>query len=153
MQHAQALAEAERIIALAPNDANSYALRAATLNYAGQPEQALMVMEQALRLNPHPPVWYFYHLGQAYRLMGRVEEAITTLKRALTQDPNFWDTYYDLAVLYSEGGREEEARATVAELRRRAPHVSLEVLKQPLVYKDPAVVERMLAALRTAGLK
>jgi tetratricopeptide (TPR) repeat protein len=153
MQHAQALAEAERIIILAPNEADGYALRAAILNYAGQPEQAIEMMGQALRLNPQPPAWYLYHLGQAYRLTGRVEEAITTLKRALTQDPNLWDTYYDLAVLYSEGGQEEEARATVAELRRRAPHVSLEVLKQPLPYKDPAVNERMFAALRKAGLE
>jgi adenylate cyclase len=152
-QHAQALAEAERVIALVPNEADGYALRAAILNYAGQPEQAIAVMEQALHLNPHPPAWYFYHLGQAYRLTGRMEEAITTLKRALTQDPDIWDTYYDLVVLYRELGREEEARATVTEIRRRAPHVSLEVLKQPLVYKDPAEVERMLVVLRKAGLE
>ena len=152
-QHEQALAEAERVIALIPNDADSYAMLSYILSFAGQPEKAIEVMEQALRLNPHPPGWYFQHLGQAYRLMGRMEEAITTQQRALTLNPDKGGIHIELAVLYSEAGREEEAHAAVTELRRCLPTVSLETLKPVLVYKDPAIVEHMLAALRQAGLQ
>jgi tetratricopeptide (TPR) repeat protein len=155
-QHAQALAEAERTIALAPNDADSYAMLSYILSFAGQLEKAIEVAEQALRLNPRPPAWYLFHLGRAYRLTGRVEEAIITQKEALTQDPNWvgaYGAYYELAVLYSELGQEEEARAAVAEYRKHHPNISLEVLKQVLAYKEPAEVERVLAALRKAGLK
>ncbi|MBI3247407.1 MAG: tetratricopeptide repeat protein [Deltaproteobacteria bacterium] len=152
-QHEQALAEAEQTIALAPHDADSYASLAAVLSYAGQPEKAIEMMEQALRLNPHPPTWYFFDLGRAYRLTGRMEEAIATQKEVLAQDPNVPRAYGELAVLYSKLGREEEARAAASEYRRRNPKVSLEVLTQVLPYKDPVEVERMLAALRKAGLK
>jgi len=152
-QHAQAIAEAERTIALDPNNADHYAMLSYMLSYAGQPEKAVEVMEQALRLNPQPPAWYFYNLGLAYRLTGRVEEAIATLKRALGQEPDRVDTHYELAVLYSEGGREEEARAEVAELRRLMPTISLEILKLWFPYKDPAETEHYLVALRKAGLE
>ena len=47
----------------------------------------------------------------------------------------------------------EEARAEVEELRRLNPNVSLEIFRQVIPYKDPAVVERHLEALRKAGLK
>jgi adenylate cyclase len=58
-----------------------------------------------------------------------------------------------LTVVYSELGREEEARAEAAEILRLNPNFSLEALKQRLLYKDPAQSERVLAALRKAGLK
>ena len=152
-QHAQAIAEAERTITLSPNDADSYAMLSYILSFAGQPEKALEKMEQALRLNPQPPAWYFYHLGQAYRLMGRAEEVIAAQRRALTQALDHAGVHFELAVLYHEGGREEEARAKVTELRRRIPTISLEILKPGLYYKDPAETERVLAALRKAGLE
>jgi len=152
-EHEQALAEAERALALAPNDAESYATLAYILSYAGQPKKAIAVMEQALRLNPRPPAWYYFQLGRAYRLTGRVEEAIATQKEALVQDPDHGDAHLQLAVIYSEVGREAEARAAVAEYRKRHPNVSLEVLTQVLPYEDPAEVERILTALRKAGLQ
>jgi tetratricopeptide (TPR) repeat protein len=150
-QHEQALAEAERVIALVPSEAGGYALLAGILIYAGQPEKAIEAMEQALRLNPRPPAWYFFYLGQAYRLTGRVEEAIATQQRVLAQDHNFWGAYYELAVLYSERGEEARAVREATALGRR--DLSLEALKQVLPYKDLAEEERVLAALRKAGLK
>jgi adenylate cyclase len=58
-----------------------------------------------------------------------------------------------LAVIYSELGREAEARAAVAEVLRISPNFSLEVLRQRAPDTDPAVVKRTIAALRKAGLK
>ena len=58
-----------------------------------------------------------------------------------------------LAVIYSELGREAEAQAATAEILRISPNFSLEGYKQRLPYKDPAVLERQIAALRKAGLK
>ena len=87
------------------------------------------------------------------RLMGEDEEAISAFERALTDDPHFSGAHLALAVLYKEGGREEEARAATSEFRRHHPTVSLEVLKQVIPYKGPAEVERVLTALRKGGLK
>ena len=50
-QHEQAISDAERAIALDPNDADSYAAFAGVLNLAGQPQVALEIMERAIRLS------------------------------------------------------------------------------------------------------
>jgi len=152
-QHEQAIAEGERAIALDPNDADSYARLGYILTLVGRPEEALGLMEKAMRLNPRYPVWYLLNLGLAYRFTGRYEEAIAALKRLLTRDPNFVNAHLVLAAIYSELGREAEARAAAAALLRLNPNFSLEVWRQRLPYKDPAVVERYLDALRQAGLK
>jgi tetratricopeptide (TPR) repeat protein len=152
-QHEQAMAEIERAIALSPNDADICRVRAEVLAFTGRPEEAIRAIEKAMRLNPHSPAIYLYILGRDYRLTGRYEEAIATLKKARTRDPDFLFTHVDLAGIYSELGREEEARAEAAEVLRINPHYSLEVMRQNAPYKDPAVIERWLVALRKAGLK
>ena len=88
-----------------------------------------------------------------YRLMGRYEEALTALKQALTFNPNNLAAHVLLAVIYSELGQQEEARAEAAEVLRISPNFSLEGLRQRLFYKDPAEEEHVLAGLRKAGLK
>jgi adenylate cyclase len=152
-QHERAIAEMERAITLSANDAGSYASLSAALMYAGRPEEAMEVVRKALRLNPHPPPFYWSFLGQAYRLTGRYEDAIPVLKRASALNPNFLLDHFNLAVTYRELGREGEARAEVAELLRLSPTLSVEGLRQSLPYKDPAILERALTALRKAGLK
>jgi class 3 adenylate cyclase len=50
-------------------------------------------------------------------------------------------------------GRVEEAQAEVAEILRIIPNFSLEAWRQRVPNKNPSDLERMLAALRKAGLK
>ncbi len=152
-QHAQAIAEQERAIALNPNDANGYADLAEILVWAGRPEEALGLVEKAMRLNPHYPVNYLFTLGFAYSTLERYEEAMATLKRALTRSPDDFGIHLLLASIYSEIGREEEARAHVAEALRINPQLSMELLEQIIPFKDTAIFERMGDNLRRAGLK
>jgi tetratricopeptide (TPR) repeat protein len=152
-QPAQALAAVERAIALDPNDADGYVTLAEVLNYAGQPEKAIGLVEKAMRLNPQNRGWYVVILGWTYQLLGRHEKAIAALKNVIGHAPNHSGLRALLAVSYSEGGREEEARAEGAELLRLNPNYAVEVERQRLPYKDPAVLERVLAALRKAGLQ
>ena len=67
--------------------------------------------------------------------------------------PHHPGAHLGLAVVYSELGRAEEARAAAAEVLRLNPQFSLEVHRQRAPIKDPVVLERQLAALRKAGLK
>ena len=86
-------------------------------------------------------------------LTGRYEEAIAALQRAISRNPDFLAPHLHLAVIYSELGREEEARAEAAEILRISPNFSLEGMRQRLAFKDPAEGERYLTALRKAELK
>jgi adenylate cyclase len=152
----QAIAELKRAIALEPNYATAYAMLADTLNWVGRPEEAIGLMKKAMRLNPHYDqyqAWYLYTLGHSYRLAGQNEEAVATLKNSLIHNPSWWPTYIHLAIIYSEQGQGKEARAAAAEVLRINPSFSLELAPQTWPYKDPAQLERDMAALRKAGLK
>jgi tetratricopeptide (TPR) repeat protein len=86
-------------------------------------------------------------------MAGRYEEALVPGEKFLALAPNSIPAHFNLAIIYSELGREEEARVVVTGLQRLAPKVSVEFYRQYLPFKDPADVERHLAALRKAGLK
>ena len=138
---------------LGPGSADLYASAASILNWVGRPAEALKLMEQALHLNPRLPSWYFFFFGQAYYFLERTEEAITPLQRVLSVYPHRVNARVLLAAVYSELGREAEARAEVAEVLRLNPKFSLEIHKERMPIKDPATLERHIAALRKAGLK
>jgi adenylate cyclase len=152
-QHEQAIAEGEQAIALDPNFTEGLMALAGILIFAGRPEGVMELIEKALRLSPHAPAWYITLLGSAYRLAGRDEEAIATYKRALLRTPDFLPAHLVLATMYSELGREEEARAEAAEILRINPNFSLEMWRQTTPLKDQDRLERSLAALRKAGLE
>jgi len=148
----QAIVEAQRVIVLVPNAAEGYWRLGQILSLTGRPEEAIGLIEKAMRLNPHYPAFYLSDLGNAYYVAGRYEEALAPLKKALTLNPDFALAHLGLTICYVELGRLEEARAEGAEVLRLNPTWSLESIKG-LPQKDPAVVERMIAALRKAGLK
>jgi tetratricopeptide (TPR) repeat protein len=152
-QYEQALAEMERAVALAPTEANSHAALAMVLSYTGRTEDALEAAAQALRLKPIRRDVHLDSVGAAYATAGRPEEAVAPLQRYISRYPNILGAHLTLAAVYSELGREAEARAEVAEVLRINPKFSLEVHRQRMLIKDPVVLERHIAALRKAGLK
>jgi tetratricopeptide (TPR) repeat protein len=155
-RYEQSIAELERSLALSPNWGSSYATLGMALNATGRAEEAIGVLKKALRLNPRNPIHtanYLTALGQAYRLTGRYDEAITTLKKALGLFPKHLGAHLNLAVIYDALGREAKAQAEVAEMLQINPKFSLDGLQQRLLFKDPAENERVLTALRKAGLK
>jgi len=148
-----ALAEMERGITLAPNDATGYASLALVLSYVGRLEEATKMVEQALRRKPAIVDGHLDVVGSAYALAGQPEEAIAPLKQFLTRYPNILGAHLALAAVYSELGKETEAQAEAMEVLRINPKFSLEVHKERVPIKDPATLERHIAALRKAGLK
>ena len=126
---------------------------AEVLSHMGRSEDALGAAAQALRLKPEVADFHLAGVGAAYAVAGRYEEARAPLQRFLSRYPNILPVHLTLAVVYSELGQAAEARAEAAEVLRLNPHFSLAVHRQRMPIKDPAVLERHLAALRKAGLK
>lgn len=152
-QYEEAIAEGERAVALSPNGADAHAHLAMTLSYVGRPEEAIGLFKKATRLNPMPPNWYLFCLGEAYRLTGQYEKAIATIQKSLQRNPEDIMAHIALATSYIVGGREEDARAEAAEVLRIDPKFSLEYYANTLPYKNQADIELVIDALRKAGLK
>ena len=57
----KAIAEGERGVELNPNGAEALAFLGS--NVAGRPEEAITVLNKAMRLNPMPPAFYYGSLG------------------------------------------------------------------------------------------
>ena len=152
-QYDQALTEMKQGVALAPNEADSYAGLAEVLSCMGRTADALEASAQALHLKSFVADDHLGYVGIAYAVAGRYEEARAPLQRFLSRYPNRLDMHLMLAAVYSELGQAAEARAEAAEVLRLNPNFSLAVHRQRMPIKDPVVLERHLAALGKAGLK
>jgi len=152
-QHDKGVAEAERAVELDPNSANAHHHLCLTLRFAGRPDEAIPVCKKAIRLEPYAPAAYYYNLGMAYLMGGQCEEAISACEEALRRGSNNLFAHVTATVAYGLCGREEEARATAAEVLRISPKFSLEKFAKNITFTNQVAKERAVDALRNAGLK
>ena len=163
-QHDRAVADGKRAVSLDPNSAFAW-IALADINDAecvfpagimppdwgaSKPEEVLAYAQKAIRLDPRHPEKYSMPEGVAYNGMGRYAEAVEALKRSDQNNP--W-VHVNLVYAYSELGREQDARAEAAEVRRISPGFSLEeVERMPGNWHGP-LGQRYLSDLRKSGLK
>ena len=151
-QHDKGVAEANRGVELDPNSASAHRLLGITLSYAGRPEEAIPVLEKAIRLEPFTPGVYYQNLGAAYRNAGQCDEAIPAYEEALRRASSSLQVHVGATATYSICGREEEARAAAAGVLRINPNFSCDSYAKTLPYKNQADIDRVIGALRKAGL-
>ena len=110
-------------------------------------------IKKAMRLCPIYPAWYLVILADAYRLMGKQDLAVSTLKKAVEQEPDSALASVGLAFILADGELLDEAKAAAEKvlsidptftLTRGAPGICF--------YEDPALNEKVLENLRKAGL-
>ena len=148
----KAIAVGEEGVNLYPNHSINIALLAQALVFSGRAEEALALMHRAMRLSPHYP-WYFLNfVGYAHHEIGRYGKAIEALRKSLARNPNAITTWVRIAAVYSEAGRADEARAAARRILNINPKFSVRAFAKALPYKDKVRLERVLAALRKAGL-
>jgi adenylate cyclase len=152
-QYEQAIAEGERAIAIDPNSPVAQYVLAFSLTRVGKYEEAIALYKKAMRSDPIPSTSLLTLLGNAYILAGQYEDGISTLKKVLRRSPNNLWAHVGLAMGYSSSGREEEARNEAIDILRIDPKFSLEHFGKRLMYKDQADTDRVVGALRKAGLK
>ncbi len=150
-EYDKAIAEVERGVELNPNGNEALAFLGIILNREGRPADALTVLEKAMRLNPLPRAYQYAWLGVSHMLMNQNDTAIAILEKGLRVQPDNNVCLVHLTAAYSQAGRQEDARKTAAEFLRLNPKFSVEAWAK--LYKDPAVQERLIGALRKAGLK
>jgi TolB-like protein/DNA-binding winged helix-turn-helix (wHTH) protein/Tfp pilus assembly protein PilF len=151
-EYVKALVEAEKAIALDPNYANGHVLVASLLFYAGRPDESVARIKKAMRLNPHHPFNYAFHLGQAYYALERYDEAIKALEGGIATNPASERLHLWLAASYAQAGRIDDAQWEAEQIRVLNPEFNLSAVSEAFPFKDRAISERFLNSLRKAGL-
>jgi tetratricopeptide (TPR) repeat protein len=144
-----ALAEYDKAEAISPNESDLKASKAEILTWAGKPEEALESVQEAMRLNPHFPIWYSKWFGFAFYKSGRYQEAIDVLKPI---DKEWGDMVRWRAASYVNLGNLEAAQLEIKKLLKINPKTTLSSLEKVLPYKNSSDLERELLDLRKAGL-
>ena len=152
-QWEKAIEACELAVSLNPNGADSIGILAIVLRTVGRVEEALAMLEKAIRLNPMPPDWLLHEFGSCYRLMGRYDEAIAALRSVLDRNPDYLNSRLNLIATYVMSGKEEAARAEAAHVLRRSPDFSVERFLRDFPYKDHKVIDGLKECLLKAGLK
>jgi TolB-like protein/Flp pilus assembly protein TadD len=148
----EAIAKAELAASLAPGSAEMAGFLGFILHYVGRTDEAVKLVDKALRLDPFPTSFMMLLAGLTYSNAGYYERAIEVCQEAVAMEVDFIHGYTVLAGAFAALGRDDEARAAAAEVLRINPDFSIkEIAQSP--YRDQAVVERKIARLRRAVLQ
>ena len=159
-RHDEALQNAEKAIAIYPNDAEMQLNIARILTYSGKPKEAMNVIKKVMQLDPNRMADCLYLLGIAHFCMEQYEEIISVFERARKYNPLLWTENW-LAIAYAHLGREKEAKAEFEKYSERwlgTVEGDQNITKldlQPDVYnhpfKEPEVIKRFVEGLIKAG--
>ena len=149
-RYEEAVARTRRAVQLAPGSADAATLACFVLAFAGYPEEAVAHGERAMTLSPNYPPYYLGHLGNAYRLCGRNEEAITAFKAFHERAPGFG--LVDLVIIYQQIGQSEEAARLAKQLVSLRHGFTIEDWANTQFRADSAGLQADIEALHAAGL-
>jgi TolB-like protein/class 3 adenylate cyclase/cytochrome c-type biogenesis protein CcmH/NrfG len=153
-KYSEAIAQAERAIALNPNDAKAHRMMAESLIFAGRSTDALDFINKAISLEPDNS-WYLYTLGLAQFCLGQYEDDAITLEKFSSEHKAHTPGWL-LAATYAHLGRQQKAEEVLTEhMKRRGfkDYTVERVLKIYLhAFKDPKDTERFADGLHKAGL-
>jgi len=110
-----AVRELEAAMRLAPGDPEVLADLAIALCFAGKPDEAYDLAQQAMELNPNHPSWYFASSGIAALFTGETERAVRDLRKwHEAEDKGRTVPYVFLAVALALSGHQDQANIALA---------------------------------------
>lgn len=151
-RHDDAKLAISKALELSPNHSLAKASLGMVLTYSGEAEAAIPVIKEAMRLSPIYPDWFLSELARASFQTGRYDDAVEVLERHLRNDPNSGEALILLAASQSAAGRPEKAKAALARFLAPRPAYTLRHYASGEFYKKPEDLNRVLDALRKAGL-
>jgi adenylate cyclase len=130
--------------------------------FQGRTIESIPLEEKAIRLSPLDPfvdLWY-RDLGDAYLLLGKDEEAVHWLEKAVATNDKVWTYHKELAAAYALTGRLDAAHKELEAVARLAPdQANAPIAKTVAFFRRISSNETFLkqldhymAGLRLAGL-
>jgi len=150
----ESLAAFRLALTLNPNSAAAHVHLSHGLTFAGYDRETIEHAEHAMRLSPFDPMTALCSGGiaVAHYLAGRYAEAIESTVEAARLRPGFQGAHRLHCAALAQAGRLDEARATLARVKREQPHLSIAWIRANVPYQTPELMERFLDGMRKAGL-
>jgi len=154
-EFSEALALAEKNVEIEPNSAKTNADLAWVLLSNMQPDKAINQFEKAMRLDPYYPPWFLNVMIRSYVLAGRYDEAKLAIQQQLQRSPgNFFNgqAHLNLAVVYSNLGEPEKAKAEIAKAIEIWPKNTISFVRREVDCTDQTFVADYFQTLQQLGL-
>jgi len=145
--------EAEKAAALNPFDSDVLGSLGLWVAFTGHWDEGTALAEKAIKLaGPSAVPYWWWPTAKGHWLRGEYREAYDAFQRAYIE--SFWLSHLDLAYTLPFLDRIDEAKAHVAALLLMYPTMTIREADAfyKLVCFDPAYREKMVGALRQAGL-
>jgi adenylate cyclase len=120
--------------------------------YAGEPLEAIPLIERGMRLDPAGNTQYLHFLGMANLLAGKYETAAALFKQRIALVPGTDFSRSALASALGHLGKVDEARQIWRELQEINPKYSFTEHLSRLPFRRKEDGERLAEGLRLAGL-
>ncbi len=151
-QHVEALSTCRTALEIRPNCPIANFNLANILHYCGHSDEAVEVMEEAIRISPVHPSWFQSGLAAAYRGIGEVDKSIDAAKMGVKINSKDLDAHLILCGDYMISGFLEEAKSLAREIIKLDPKFSLDKYADTQPYKNEATLNRLIDDLREVGL-
>jgi adenylate cyclase len=149
-QYNLAINEIQQAININPNDADSYRNIGWVLLWSGKIDEAIRNLEKSLRLDSSSVGNPLLHLGMAYYLKGRYQDAQSALERGVIQQPNFVGYHIALAATFAQLGRHADAKRSAEKVLQLNPF--FEVENWGTAFRNQPDRAKIIEGLRKAGL-
>jgi tetratricopeptide (TPR) repeat protein len=113
-------------LALDPNNVAALRNLGQILHFTGRSEAGIPLIEKALRLSPRDAGIGFglLNLGGSYMVVGRTDEALVELRKAVAALPQIFYAHLSLAGALGLRGFLDDAKAEIAESLKLRPEVN-----------------------------
>jgi TolB-like protein/Flp pilus assembly protein TadD len=150
----ESIAAFRQAVYLNPNSAAAHSHLSRGLAFAGQDREAIEHAEEAIRLSPLDPdmALFLGGIAAAHYAAGRYAEAARFATEAARFRPGFQGVQRMRCASLAQAGELDEARSSLAMLRREHPELSMEWVRANTPWQTPDLMERYLEGLRKAGL-
>jgi tetratricopeptide (TPR) repeat protein len=146
-QQDRANSEFALALEMGPNNADLLMIYAWDCLARCNPDQAVGLVERALRLNPTYPAWYNRPAAQTYYFAGKFDKALEAAQRIQNPQPL---EYVLLAAIYGQLGRKDDAAKVVDNIRKLIPAYVAETHSLFFARDDDRML--LVDGVRKAGL-
>ena len=139
----------EKAMELSPSDAYVKGRSAAFYNFSGEPERALVLLDEAGELDPFLHVWCIEERVAVLYHLSRFREAIESALRLTFQTRR---SRLYRAAAHAALGETARGREVVAEAIASAPDLTTDFVENHEWYRDAAIKRTLIESLVRAGL-